>query len=566
VVVGKGSLGVRDLEHHQTTTGSRPGVLGGSASDVLRIPDLAGGTAVTGLISHDRDHESKRNGDYESKRGEFKISDVESGGEGTRVIPFATTDPFGLRSNESKEMADKIEAERLPEVNYVVTEEGCRPRVDRIHERVIIQNRSKKFEDGVLKEEGGCRDALEFYPIMKDYLCEGCTDSVNIGERRAYPRFQEYWFDRENIRHTIGDSVYTDTGKRYLFMDEAGCSPLIALGERRAYRQVETVYYNFNNMRKIVQECHRAPSLAPIPITETAEKCSLAHDFGRNISLEQKRLIFMIDGVEHEALGCQRVEPAIRHEFVETGCRPVVDVTGGSVTKMVRRRIRLASGFRMITDECEPEEVSRLVATREGCEGEYFHDLAGGRSYFKVRYFFPRGGSRKYVTSCLRSGESLAHQFEINGYENNDEARTSRPKLSVFIESPEQGRVIVDPPKIRDAAPAVAYTLVGNETRATAESYFEGCFRRIRTRSINLYNRGDGSKYEHIVGPAGPIAFTTDECSRTTDNRNEPIGYRRGNFWRHGKTTYAVQTRTTTTYPDGRVEPGAWVTVNTFTE
>ncbi len=198
---------------------------------------------------------------------------------------------FNIGEAAAIQQPQQEQEQHEPEITYQVTENGCRPRIDRVHERVIMQNRTKRLEDGVVRDEGECTDSLEIYPIMKDYLCEGCTDIVNANERRAYSRYQEFWFDRENHKQIIGENLYPDLGRPYLFADEHGsCEPLVNLQAGTVHRQVETVYYNFNNTRVVVEGCHQAPNQNAIMIQQTADGCRFSHDFARNVSHEQKKV------------------------------------------------------------------------------------------------------------------------------------------------------------------------------------------------------------------------------------------------------------------------------------
>ncbi len=474
--------------------------------------------------------------------------------------------PFGADGLNVPDLEPAVDPEEQAEnaplrITFEPTETGCQPRIDRIHERVIIQNRIQRFENNVLVQEGECTDSLEIYPIMKDYLCANCTDSVNRDEKRAYSRYQEYWYDRDNQRHVIGDTLYTDTSRPYHFMDERGlCTPSVDLEANLAYRQVETVYFNFNNIRNIVEGCHRALNQAPIPIVQTTKRCGLIHDFENRFSYEQKRLIFNLDGVEHEVQSCQVVEPALPHEFVEMECRPIIDLVGGTVTKTARRRIRTSTGLKVITDDCEPWENNNLQTTREGCEGEYFHDFNLMRSYLKKRYFFARENDRQdYVTGCVRTNEFLQQQTEHNGtYEHDDTERVSKPRLSLYLDTEEQGRLFLDVARVRGQLGQVAYTLLRNEHRATANHYFEGCYRRTKTNAINVYHRADGTPYELSLGAGNVIKGTVDECTRIPygDSRTSNSVLRRGNAWRH--TTYRTEYRTKIIYPDGHVDYGPW--------
>lgn len=448
----------------------------------------------------------------------------------------------------------------LPQTTYEVTEDGCAPRVDRVHERVIIQNRTQTFEDGRMIEEGPCTDSLEFYPVMKNYLCEGCTDEVHLEARRAYSRYQEYWNDRENIRHPLGEALYTDLTRPYVFEEESGnCQPMVDLEAGLAYKAVETVYHNLHHIRVVVEGCHRSQQV-PVPLIQTAAGCELTHDFAANRSYQQERFVYRLDGLEREAAPCRSVEPAYPHAFSEQGCRPITDALTNTLVNTVRRTIQINHQTRFITDECEPHpNQNALQITRDGCEGEYYHDFHALRSYLKKRYFYRRVAGREYVTPCLRTGEFIDQDPEPQGgYEHNDALRLSTPRYAMYLNTPDQGRIFLDAPRVRGQLGQTNYVLVQNEHRPTENFYFEGCFRRTHTQSIDVYHRADNSVYDHILGPGNILASTVDECIRTQESQQVVVGHHGGNFFRHGRAVYGTQYRTKTTYPNGEVTYTGW--------
>ncbi len=473
--------------------------------------------------------------------------------------PNVNGNPLGDNPLAFDAIPEREAEPEAPEITYESTTEGCQPTIDRPHERVVIQNRTRKLEDGAIVEESACEDSLEMYPINKDFLCEGCTDQVEIPRQRAYARFKEYWLNKENQRQNLSDTLYVELTRPYVFTEESGyCVPSINLQRGVAQRQVETVYYNLFNARTVVEACHTTPHHAPVAIRETSHLCPLVHDFVNNVSREQKRSIFTLDGIEREALACHPVEPAFPHEFVRTGCRPLVVAANGTFIDMVKRKIRTPTGNKIISEECEPAANNALQATRDGCEGEFFHDLIAGLSYLKKRYYYPHGVNREYMTGCLRTTESLAHQTEQNGYQHDDQNLHSTPRFLLYIDSPEQGRLIVDPAKVVAALGQTNYTLLRNEHRPTAEQYYEGCYRRTQTRSINIYTRADGTLYERVMGNGTPMASPVDECARATESRQVVVGHGGGSFWRHGRARYGTQHRTKITYPNGEVEYTGW--------
>jgi len=473
--------------------------------------------------------------------------------------PPAAPNPLADNPRAFDPVPERIAEIEPPQITYESTAEGCQPTIDRPHERVVIQNRTLKRENGAIVEESACADSLEMYPINKDFLCEGCTDQVEIPRQRAYARFKEYWLNKENHRENLSDALYVELTRPYVFSEEPGyCLPSINLQRGVAQRQVETVYYNLFNARTLVEACHTTPNHAPVLIHETTHLCPMVNDFANNVSRQQKRSIFTLDGIEREALACHPTDPAFPHEFVRTGCRPLVVAANGTFIDMVKRKIRTPTGSKIISEECEPAPNSALLATRDGCEGEFFHDLIAGFSYLKKRYYYPHGNNREYMTGCLRTTESLAHQTEPNGYQHDDENLQSTPRFLVYIEPEDQPRVVIEPFKLMTALEKINYTLFKNEHRPTAEQYFEGCYRRTRTQSINVYLRADGTLYERIIGAGNPVASTVDECVRTTESQQVVTGHRGGSFWRHSSTQYGTQYRTKITYPNGSVTYTGW--------
>lgn len=559
VIVPNQGLNASTLLRH-IPSGQRPEVatqnasVGGGLSLTPGIASIAPGqngiTSSTGDSSQRAISVSQRANSNSTDQTAENTQQNQQGGQNSQFN-------LGEAQRAPQQLEEQQQAE--PEVSYQVTEEGCRPRVDRVHERVIIQNRTKRFENGTLREEGECTDSLEIYPIMRDFLCENCTDVVNADERRAYSRFQEFWFDRENHKQVLGDSIYPDLGRPYNFVDESGgCEPLVNIEAGTVHRQVETVYYNFNNTRVVAQVCHQAPNQNPIMIQETADGCRFSHDYVRNESHAQKKSIYILDGVTREVLPCHPVGNAIPHEFFASDCQAVTNLANNTVTNMVKRRIRTATGYKIISRECEPEQSSNLLSTASECQGQYYHDITNGRSYLKKVYYYNQNGAPRYVSPCIRTNEFIAHQSEIKGWVNNDNTRISRPSIEYFIQTPSQGKVIVDTAKVREDLGALQYTYLRNEHRSNGSVYFEGCYRRTRTNSINIYRRGDGSIYERNIGAGNIIASNVNECSSRVESRTVQLRHRGGNFFRDEKNWYGLQERIITGYPNGSEVASGW--------
>ncbi len=138
-----------------------------------------------------------------------------------------------------------------------------------------------------------------------------------------------------------------------------------------------------------------------------------------------------------------------------------------------------------------------------------------------------------------RSNEFIAHQSEIKAWTNDDGTRISRPHIEYFINT-SQGRLTVDIARVRGDLGMVNYTYLRNEHRPNGNVYFDGCYRRTRTNNLNIYQRGDGSVYEHHIGEGNVIASGVDECTRRLESQTVLLRHRGGNFFRHSKNWYGV--------------------------
>jgi len=452
-------------------------------------------------------------------------------------------------NNNLAEQAQREPVDFGPEITVELTEEGCMPEHDALQERVTIMMRAKKSENGRVIEEGICEKTLEMYGVRRDYLCEGCQDEVNIEDKKAYARYMEYWSDRTQQRHNLG--IKLDRGVPFdFFEDKQACGFDTETEAGFAIKLSRLGYLNKFRNFKVVQDCRVIEGAERFAIQETVRGCKPVHNFVERVSHEQKRSYFTVDRVEHELSACHPVEPALPHEFLMTGCYPIVDLTTHHVTNTARRKIMTSLGPKIISEECEPCDNHPLGITRDGCEGEYLHDVVAMKSYIKKRYFFPRGHNhREFVSACLRTDEFIEQQTEPNGiYEHDDVAKISRQRLSLYIMG-DRGRLNVEEARVRGNLGQVPYTLARNEHRPTANIYYEGCFRRTPTQSVNIYTRGDNSVYEETIGPGNIIVSTRDECT----------GHRTETGWQLINYVALISDRTICVNPHGVVQIGPWI-------
>ncbi len=406
----------------------------------------------------------------------------------------------------------------LPRVDFRTTCDGCPPRVDRIHNKVIIQEKTLRLEDDVVVHTGACEDTLDFYDINKDFLCEGCDVLVDNVRRVAFDKYKAFWINGQNEKIVLDAEPQTDITEPHPFIEEASdCGYDIDEALGLAYPKIATVFSDRFNGKHVVDACHRSPEAAGIRLTNA--DCPVEHEFAANRSFLRKKKVFSVDGVEHIAVDCARVGEAIPHEFITAACQPILDPQTGAITPLARRRIRIPAGNQFIT-ECEPLADTNLVGTTDGCEDDLFnHDFVTGRSYFNKRYYYNAAdGHRVYCTGCLRSSEMIAHEYEPAGYQHDDVRHSSLRTAATFIAFQLLGlpqRVRIAEPEVRAGAEAIAHTLVSTENRVNGAPVYQGCHRVTQSQVIQHYSRPDGTTYDVVAGLGVPVQGP-NECRYET--------------------------------------------------
>ena len=250
--------------------------------------------------------------------------------------------------------SDKEEAIDFgPEVRVELTEEGCNPEHDILQERVIITARARKIENGKVVDEGVCEKTLETYPVKRDYLCDDCVDEVDLGNKQAFARYQEHWFDKTGERHDLGIKV--DEGRPFnIFEESRGCPYDIESEEGYAIKTAKLGYLNRFGIFMLVDGCKISDKSEKFKVAETADGCSQLKVNGeRHV---QTRLVIKKDG------------------------------------KTVEVR------------ECRPSNIA-LLQDRTPCAGQYVHDLENGKSYPLAQYYYENEGQKHYVSECQKMAD-----------------------------------------------------------------------------------------------------------------------------------------------------------------
>lgn len=411
----------------------------------------------------------------------------------------------------------KAEAPELPTATGITTE-GCTPRIDEAQGVVIVQSRVATSTGGVVTAEGACSDSEVRYIIQKSYA--SCSDRVDVAGPKAYAQLRKYWTDDQGRTSFLGDCVDDADNTFELTEDMATCTYDVDLAAMQAFKRAELVYIDRQNQRVLVEACRRTAA-AGLPVTRTADGCTFRHDFQAHVSYQQKKLVYTNAGgsVVPVAECSDDTTDTYAHNDVRNVCADLVDQPAGKAFPQRRWQILPPAGPLWIS-ECEPiaDESTDLVATVDGCETVFYHNLSAGQSFGANRYYYSWDGglARTYVNSCQQSTVAYQHKSEIQGYEYRDPEKFGLPKTAIYLTAP-IGRVDVSAAQVREGAPQIPYTFARTTTVPKAEQkYWEGCNAYTPTEVTDYYKRPDATEAGYVKGPGAPTG-PVDECTRVTE-------------------------------------------------
>lgn len=262
--------------------------------------------------------------------------------------------------------------------------DGCPVRVDIPQLVAIQQSKVVTINDGE-RSESTCEDGNDRFPLHRS--TSACSDVVDADKGTAVPQYQLYYVDKGGTRHQASD-CRPDTDKvRTITEDFSACPVFIDYARNTVSPQSERVYTNTANARIVVRGCQPSKTRAAVPLVQTAEGCTIRHDFTGGQSFQQVRHQYALDGRTWLVGACVDGSTSWPHikAFDDNGgrrlCTPLVDRTGRTVTEQYQIRIS-GHGREDLITPCTPEKTARLETTDEGCINPvtWVHDLAAGVS------------------------------------------------------------------------------------------------------------------------------------------------------------------------------------------
>lgn len=408
----------------------------------------------------------------------------------------------------------------LDDTKVNVTCDGCTPRIDEDNDRVIIQSKSVTYKNGEIIKESECTDSFKQYLIKKDYICENCKDFVDLGTMKACPTFEKYWTNKDGVKTVISTQPEKDETLQFPIVSDKGtCEPYIDLPTMQAFPQIELIYFDRVHSRKVAKACHKEDSADGVNIHLTMDGCTPTHDFDNNWSILKKKGIFELDGKKYTAFGCREEGHPIMHQYDTGVCSSNINLQDREAVLMGKKYI-MVNDAKLYLSDCEPIDGGHVLQeTVQGCEGQFVHSQAEGRSYLKKRWYYNDYLDRQFVTSCQKSSEFIPHQIEVTGYRHNDGSKKSQQITTVYIEYGDDDRDDLYTDYINLNAEPIPYTLVSTTDEPTDSFAYNGCYKISQTNKYKNYTRPDGTEYKEFVGIGTPHR-SHNLCRTTTETKD----------------------------------------------
>ena len=396
-----------------------------------------------------------------------------------------------------------------PSFSVEVVTDGCPIRID-IGQLTAFQQSKVITNDDGQKTETPCEDSNARYPLERSYA--SCPDRVDLDARLATAQYQLYYTGPGGERVTAQDCV-DDIDKTYQIIEQHdGCTVYLDYAALQAVPQATLAYVNDVNAMVEVRSCDASESKDPVPLVPTTNGCTIRHVFDEDLSYQQGRHQYTLDGVTWDAGSCIDDGTTYSHvpTFTDEGgrrvCEPILDQATQKVTEQYRVRITVGDVDSYIT-ECRPATGNlSLSSTTDGCEdpATWDHDLSAGISYNKIREYYMRNGQREYINECITGSRTYSHNLELAGWLTDDGSLTAQRLHKVSISTP-SGTYVISESELLSGASAEPYVKDRVKLELTGDSTYEGCTAVRATRSIAVYNRPDDSEYLKDEGVGTPI-------------------------------------------------------------
>lgn len=393
---------------------------------------------------------------------------------------------------------------------------------------------------------GACQRALPGIPIQ--WSNEGCSNVIDADGTFAQKQRKAFWVDEQAVTQPIGGCEGDPNVKFPIKVTEEGCSVDKDLINKVASKMVRSIYADTTTGVEVeVAACAKAEPAVTWPITET--RCpNLRPDFAAGFAYLTTTMSYMRDGVLVQVASCIDSADGTKYPIVVEACADSVDLVGKTAVAQSRKK----ADTEYLT-VCAPSgQQTAVLESVEGCESYHNDYMEGSFSRGGRRWYYDLGGNRTWLSNTCEESETVyPHQYVVEGWVNDDQARTGTDQLAVYIDLPAPaGRTLISPAAVRANSVAYPYTLTQfNVTTPNGSSTYQGCDAYRGTDVADIYTRPDNTQYTLAKGagtPTGPV----NVCVATViDTRNLQTGF--------GSITSFTQT--------GGGEGGGWVGNYTWT-
>ncbi|NMM46495.1 hypothetical protein HH303_18535 [Rhodospirillaceae bacterium KN72] len=403
-----------------------------------------------------------------------------------------------------------------PVETTMVSTEGCLIDVDLESGLAKVQNKRLTLIDGVVSSETECSDSGVSYPIKRSYAA--CTYDEDLETLKATAQYQPYYVDGGGNRQDVGDDCLKDADLVFDIVPVA-CPIDINVSTEKATPQEKLVYVNHVNKDVEARGCQASETKAPVDLVKSTTVCGIRPDWDAKESVQQAAWTYELDGLQYQYGGCVDTDTVYPHQSVyvdgsgKSLCSPVTDADGQPISAQKKIRITVGDIPTFITD-CTPDADKAITRTEEGCANPalWRHDVAGGWSYPKDRYYFVQDGKQVPVTECQESVVSAAvpHQHETNGWQNHDDQLYALPLTTVYIE-PASGRYDITTATVLNGAVQQPYVFQNSVTEWNGQTEYAGCDALRLTTVYEIHERPDGTDYKKPIGDGTP--YSENSCS-----------------------------------------------------
>ena len=388
---------------------------------------------------------------------------------------------------------------------YGTTTDGCEPVLSDDETKIIIMQAPTKNGEAT----GPCVESLETAEIKTSYV--GCEYDVREDELTAYAEARRYYTYGANTTYLDDDCEPDEEMSFEIFESPDGCQVVASVADGFAQQYTKLVFLGRRNEMNLVGDCAARTGEQFAMIMQECE--AMRDDFAAGVTWVRERPMYELPDGRLQAAGeCADAEEFFVHQKDYSVCDAMPDYEENKLYPQYRIRIAVTGSQEYRTAVCQPDTqaIANLEETGTGCES--FHNDYDGYSLGGVRIVRTDTGS--VIRECAEGAVRYEHQREAQGWQRDDANLQAFPAEAVYITLPQPaGKTYIEQAVVRGDAEPQAYSLVRTYLKNTDVEYVSGSCDAYQNRdTIQVYERPDGTEYEHNAGAASPLG-PNNACS-----------------------------------------------------